>query len=144
NLTEWSPDDATVFTLGITSDMAGASRPEQESEAPPREALGKFINHFGKGARVLSITADSSKYDFSRIGPIDFAFIDGAHDLEHVLADTRNVYRELSPGGCIVWHDFNSQTEWVQVRQALEQAKLPESILHVEGTEVAFLLKASQ
>jgi glycosyltransferase involved in cell wall biosynthesis/predicted Zn-dependent protease/predicted O-methyltransferase YrrM len=141
NLTEWSPEDATVFTIGITSDMQGACKPPQQVEAPPREALGHFNNHFGKGNKVFSITADSSTYDFRRISPIDFAFIDGAHDLEHVLADTLNVYRELSPGGCIVWHDFNSKTEWVQVRQALEQARLPEPIFHVEGTEVAFLLK---
>jgi glycosyltransferase involved in cell wall biosynthesis/Flp pilus assembly protein TadD/predicted O-methyltransferase YrrM len=141
NLTEWSPKDATVFTIGITAEMQGACKTPQQVEAPPREALGRFNNHFGKGHKVFAITADSSTYDFRRISPIDFAFIDGAHDLEHVLADTLNVYRELSPGGCIVWHDFNSKTEWVQVRQALEQAKLPEPIVHVEGTEVAFLLK---
>src|SRR5439155_9083612 len=44
--------------------------------------------------------------------------------------------------GMIVWHDFNSPTPWVHVRQALEQVPFAEEIEHVEGTEVAFLKKS--
>lgn len=141
NLTRWSPDDATVFTLGITDDMRDASRPEQHSEAPPRQALGQHSAHFGKGDKVFQITADSLRYDFQRLAPLDFAFLDGAHDRQHVLSDTRGVYAVLRVGGCLVWHDFGSTTPWVEVQQALEEAGLPEPIHYVEGTQVAFLFK---
>ena len=141
NLTEWSPDDAVVVSLGIVAGMSAGGPAEQQPEVPDRAAFGQFAGHFGKNHKVLFVTADSLGYDFSRIGPFDFAFLDGAHDLEHVLSDTLKVYRALSPGGVLVWHDFDSPVSWVQVRQALEQAALPETITHVAGTQVAFLHK---
>ena len=133
NFTEWSPDDAVVFTLGVIDDMAVPTRQAQQYEDPPRAMFGRFANHFGKAAKVMSITADSLNYDFRRLGPLDFAFIDGAHDLEHVLSDSRKAYEQLRPGGCLVWHDYKSPTPWVEVRQALEQLHFAETLYHVAG-----------
>src|SRR5260370_41453276 len=76
-----------------------------------------------------------------RLAPRAFAFINGAHDLAHVLSDSLKVYQALRPGGYMVWHDFGSPTPWAQVRQALEQTAFAEPIYHVAGTEVAFLRK---
>src|SRR5262249_10029216 len=87
---------------------------------------------------------DSLRFDFDQLAPLDFAYIDGAHDLEHVLSDTQKVYAALREGGVIIWHDFDSPTPWVHVRQALAQANLPETILHVAGSQVAFLFKQPQ
>jgi glycosyltransferase involved in cell wall biosynthesis/cytochrome c-type biogenesis protein CcmH/NrfG len=129
NLTEWSPDDATVFSLGMAS------------EPTDRAALGRFADHFGKAMKVHFLTADSLKYDFNRLAPLDFALIDGVHDQEHVLSDTRKVYDALRPGGCIIWQHYGSAAGGVEVRQGVEQAALPEPVQHVEGTEVAFLVK---
>lgn len=140
NLTEWSPDDAVVFTLGTVTEFHPADGP-QGTETPPRAAFGIQANHFGRADKVLFINADSLRYDFQRLGSIEFAFVDGAHDLEHVLSDTRNAYKILAPGGWLVWHDVGSSTPWVEVDEALVRAGLPESIHHVEGTGVAFLRK---
>ena len=60
------------------------------------------------------------RFDFERVAPVEFAFIDGGHDLEHVLNDSRKVYDVLSPGGWLVWHDFKSPVAWVKVREAIE------------------------
>ena len=143
NFTEWSPDDAAVFTLGLVADQPGPKAGPQGYEIPHRAAFGCCANHFGKAHKVFFITADSLHYNFRRLTPLDFAFIDGAHDLQHVLNDTLRVYEVLRPGGCIVWHDFDSTVAWVEVRKALEQAQLAETIYHVAGTEVAFLRKQS-
>ena len=61
-------------------------------------------------------------YDFGRLAPLDFVFIDGGHDLEHALNDSRKAYNALAPGGWLVWHDFNSPTPWVKVREAIERS----------------------
>jgi predicted O-methyltransferase YrrM len=141
NLTEWSPDGAHIFSLGAVADMGIATPHGQRPEDPPRSAFGAQANHFGKAHKVYFITADSLRYDFERLAPLDFAFIDGAHDVEHVLSDSLKVYRAMRPGGYVVWHDFGSATPWVEVRQALAQVPFPEPIYHVAGTEVAFLRK---
>ncbi len=139
NLTEWSPDDALIFTIGTVADLSIATAQPQRYENPSRAAFGCFANHFGKAHKIMFVTADSLTYDFHPLAPIDFVFIDGAHDREHVQSDTLKIYRELSPTGCIAWHDFNSATPWVEVRKALEQLDFVETVYHVAGTEVAFL-----
>jgi glycosyltransferase involved in cell wall biosynthesis/tetratricopeptide (TPR) repeat protein len=140
NLTEWSDDDARIFTVGIVADLHQAPGP-QAPEVPSRAAFGASAGHFGKADKVLFVTADSFGYDFSRFGELDFVFIDGAHDLEHVLSDTRQAYQALREGGCLVWHDVESPVPWVQVDQALAQAGLPETIWHIASSGVAFLHK---
>jgi glycosyltransferase involved in cell wall biosynthesis/predicted O-methyltransferase YrrM/Flp pilus assembly protein TadD len=141
NLSEWSPDDATVFTLGTVADLPATGRAEQAYENPSRAEFGRFAGHFGKSHKILFATADSRSYDFGRLAPVDFAFIDGAHDFDHVLSDTRGVHAAMRPGGCLVWHDFRSPVAWVEVQQAVEAAGLDETIYHVAGTQVAFLFK---
>ena len=61
---------------------------EQEVEVPTHSEWGRFANHFGTAHKAFFITADTMTYDFGRLGPLEFAFIDGGHDLEHVLNDT--------------------------------------------------------
>ena len=96
NLTEWTPDDAHVFTMGIVRGMAAGGAPEQGYEAPDRADFGRLADHFGKAHKVYFITADSLHYDFGRLAPLDFVFLDGAHDLEHALE--RLAARVRGPG----------------------------------------------
>ena len=103
--------------------------------------MARFANEFVSAHESYFITADSMTYDFGRLAPLDFVFIDGAHDLVHVRSDTQKVYQALRPGGCMVWHDFDSTVRWVEVNKGIEQAGLPETVCHVVGTQVAFLFK---
>ena len=109
--------------------------------ARPRPSGAGSPTHFGTAHKAFFITADTMTYDFGRLAPLDFAFIDGGHDLEHVLNDSRKAYDALAPGGWLVWHDFNSPVPWVKVREAIERLGFAEPVVHVEGTEVAFLRK---
>ena len=106
NFTRWTIDDAQIFSMGIVRGMEryapGAS--EQQVDVPTRGEFARFADHFGKAWKVFWITADSMVYDFGRLAPLDFVFIDGGHDLEHVLNDSRKAYDALAPGGWLVWH----------------------------------------
>ena len=103
--------------------------------------MGRLANHFGTAYKAFFITADTMTYEFERVEPIDFAFVDGAHDLEHVLNDSGTIYEALAPGGWLVWHDFKSPVPWVKVREAIERVGFAEAVVHVEGTEGALLRK---
>jgi glycosyltransferase involved in cell wall biosynthesis len=143
NLTRWTPADSWVFTLGLVEGMprAAAGAMEQRGDTPAQREWGRFANYFGTAHKAFFIMADSMTYDFGRLAPLDFVFIDGAHDMEHVLNDSRKAYDALAPGGWLVWHDFDSPVPWVRVREAVEQMGFVEEVVHVEGTEVAFLRK---
>ncbi len=141
NFTQYSDEDAVVFTMGTVADLPASTTAPQRYETPDRQRFGRLANAFGKAAKVFFITADSLSYDFRRLDGIDFAFIDGAHDFRHVLSDSLSVYDVLRPGGWIVWHDFTSSVNWVEVRRALERLRFDEPVVHVAGTAVAFLRK---
>ena len=143
NFTRWTIDDAQIFSLGIVRGMerSAPGAAEQEVDVPRRGEFARFADHFGKAWKVFFIMADSMLYDFGRLAPLDFAFIDGGHDLEHALNDSRKAYDALAPGGWLVWHDFNSPVPWVKVREAIERLGFAEPVVHVEGTQVAFLRK---
>jgi glycosyltransferase involved in cell wall biosynthesis len=141
NLSAWTPDEATIFTLGTTAELGVPTTPQQRYEDPPRAAFGRHAGHFGKAHKVQFITADSLSYHFDQLGLLDFVFIDGAHDFEHVQSDTLKAYQQLSPGGYLVWHDYESLVDWVEVRPALEAIDFAETVVHVAGTGVAFLQK---
>jgi glycosyltransferase involved in cell wall biosynthesis/predicted Zn-dependent protease len=143
NFTEWTADGAQVITLGTVAELAVPTPTAQRYEEPSRSDFGKATNHFGKVAKVLFVTADSLGYDFARLGPLDFAFIDGAHGRAHVRADTLGAYRQLRPGGWLVWHDFGSPVPWIEVRQAVAEIGFAETVTQVAGTGVAFLQKSS-
>ncbi|MBX9579485.1 MAG: glycosyltransferase, partial [Gemmataceae bacterium] len=142
NLTAWSPPDAAVFSLGVVADggpTPGAAG--QAYEVPPRAAFARHADHFGTAGKALLVTADSRGFDFGRLAPLDFAFVDGGHDFRTARSDSAGAYAALRPGGCLAWHDWGSRTPWVEVRAAVESLGLPEPVYHVAGTEVAFLFK---
>ncbi len=143
NFTRWTLDDTQIFSLGIVQGMerSAPGAIEQQVDQPTRGQFGQFANHFGKAWKVLFVQADSMLYDLGRLAPLDFVFIDGGHDLEHALNDSRKAYSALSPSGWLVWHDFNSSTPWVKVREAIERLGFAEPVVHIEGTEVALLRK---
>ena len=142
NLTEWSPEAARVFTLGIVRGIDPVGAPEQGGEIPDRADLGRLAGHFGRGEKVTFLVGDSAGFDFAALAPLDFAFIDGGHDLAHATGDSRGAYDALAPGGVIAWHDFASPHPWIKVREAIEALAFAEPVFHVAGTEVAFLRKA--
>ncbi|MCH9630482.1 MAG: hypothetical protein S4CHLAM37_04830 [Chlamydiia bacterium] len=60
----------------------------------------KITQHFG----------DSRSYDFGKFmesGPVDFCFIDAGHSYSCVKNDTEKAFKVLSPGGTVLWHDYN-------------------------------------
>ncbi|CAN0268532.1 unnamed protein product, partial [Phaeothamnion confervicola] len=138
NLTAFTPPDATVFSLGIVAeDGPRSGTPHQTYEVPTRAQFARHLNHFGTAHKALLVTADSRAYDFARLAPLDFVFVDGGHDRATATADSRAAYQALRPGGLLVWHDVPSPTPWVEVEAAIAAIAFPETVTRVTGTQVA-------
>ena len=109
-----APAGCTVYTLDLPQD--------QEPSVPPseldRRVAQSFRSRFGTSTgsyfqgrtdvRIVQLLGDSSRFDYtSRIdGPLDFVFIDGAHDYRTKQIDSENALRLLAPGGVILWDNF--------------------------------------
>jgi len=60
--------------------------------------------------RIEQLFGNSLEFDFSPYErSIDFVFVDAAHDYPHGFADSRTALRLVSPGGVVLWHDFNER-----------------------------------
>jgi predicted O-methyltransferase YrrM len=70
--------------------------------------IGRFYREKRLGHRVCQIFCDSREWDTSAYpaGFFDSALIDGGHQSEVVISDTRKAVPLLRPGGVLLWHDF--------------------------------------
>ena len=142
NLTRWTPDDACVFTIDLVRGMnrAAPGAAEQAVEVPPRGEWGRLADAFGTGHKAFFITADTMTYDFGRLAPLDFAFIDGGHDLEHVLERQpqglrRTAHRAAGWSGTI----STARCRGSRCERRSSRRASPSRWCTCEGTEVAFL-----
>lgn len=59
--------------------------------------------------RVTQILQDSTEFTPGALaGTMDLVLVDGAHDYEHGVCDTRTAFELIAPHGLIVWDDFNA------------------------------------
>jgi predicted O-methyltransferase YrrM len=72
--------------------------------------------------------------------PFNIIFIDGAHDVKSVCADSELAFKLLSPSGIIIWHDYRYNgyfTKELRVPEALELIQQGRKLFHVTNTMCA-------
>ena len=72
--------DAHIFSIGLVEGMAHAGPAHSSSRVIRRRKRqwGRFADQFGTAHKAFFIMGDSMTYDFGRLAPLEFAFIDGA------------------------------------------------------------------
>lgn len=75
--------------------------------------IGRLYREKGLGHRVCQIYCDSQKWDAQAYPPgfFDSVLIDGGHQPEVVISDTRKAVPLLRSGGVMLWHDFCPKNE---------------------------------
>ena len=120
-----------VVTANFGEDELG---PRTFHRTDAGDYIGRIYREKGLGKRVCQIYCDSRDWDTSNY-PADFfdsVLIDGGHQPEVVINDTRKSLQVLRPGGLIMWHDFcpfpeiRSQFESVKGVTAGIETMLPE------------------
>lgn len=71
------------------------------------------------GGNVHLIVGDSQKTKYPQVGTFDLLYIDGDHTYEGCLADIKNWFPDLSPGGYAVFHDSYISTADNGVQDAI-------------------------
>jgi len=82
--------DATQSPVGVTSGGVGAAYRDSPAVA-----------------KIEQLLEDSLSFDPTpHAGRYDLVLVDGGHEYEHGVADTRTALRLVAPGGVILWDDF--------------------------------------
>lgn len=140
------PETAAIVEIGSfkgrsTASLASACRGTQRrviaidlfdgSQRPSRqEYFDEFkanIKRCGLEAFVTPIRGDSAVIGQTWRNPIDFIFIDGAHDYAGVRADFENFFPHVVPGGTLAFHDVHPN--WPDVVRVWQEVAQP-SLAH--------------
>jgi predicted O-methyltransferase YrrM len=118
---DWQP---SLTRLGSDDDVRAARRRAEFIRRQPRP-------------NIVELTGDSARFDYTpyhdRIG---LFFVDGAHSLEYVRADTMNAAWCCRKDGVIVWDDFTTTRDVTRYVRELQAAGVRLSGLR--GTRLAF------
>jgi predicted O-methyltransferase YrrM len=108
-----NPRYARVFQEGETpvADMIPIGEATPAGQAfitDGGSSVGWRYRAAGLASRVHQILGDSRKWDGSSLpdGFFDTVFVDGGHQPEVVISDTRKAMPLLRSGGWMIWHDF--------------------------------------
>lgn len=107
---------AQVHTINIPPDeiLAGEGG-VLTTIAMERERIGSYYRSRGL-ANVTQLLVNTAKWE-PAMDSIDVAFVDGCHDAEFVVNDTKKVLSRSHSGTFILWHDFNpylrNQYGWI-------------------------------
>lgn len=111
---------------------------QEEVDKIKAEAIERLGNH---EAVILPTTSMEAVSNFSN-DILDFVFIDGNHDYEHVLEDITEWTKKVKPGGIVAGHDYKvDPVNNYGVIEAIQQYTkdnhiAPWFILHAGGTFV--------
>lgn len=92
--------------------------------------------------RIQLLSGDSAAFDYGPyLGRMDFVFVDGSHEYEYVLNDSRCALLLLRPtGGIVFWHDYG---QWHGVTRGLDGLRESEpafaGLQQIADTSLAFL-----
>lgn len=95
-----------VISMHTGVDPDGTPRIWHRTDAGPY--IGRIYLENGLGHRVCQVFCDSRNWDTSNYpdGFFDTVLIDGGHQKDTVISDTKNALRLTRDGGLIIWHDF--------------------------------------
>ena len=103
-LAEALPEDGSVRTIDLPSRAFDAA---QHPSGFTGSDVGAAYRMSPAVDKITQLRGDSLQYDFRQFEQsADIVLVDGGHEYENGLVDTRTALRLVRPGGIVVWDDF--------------------------------------
>lgn len=140
-----SPPECIVYTLDLPpherTQVIQRSCPADAALIGNRET-GLHFKGRPEGDKIRQLHGDSVRFDFKPFhGAIDLTFIDGAHDFETAMSDSKNALKITAPGGLILWHDFGNYGDYNDVTRAVLELLPFEEVIQIENSQLAIYRK---
>ena len=133
--------DAEVITVDLPqSDIAALRGPDVviTEQIAVAGGVGACFRGQPEEVRITQVLGDSREVDLSKwFGTCDLVLVDGGHEADVCLADSRNALQLVSSQGVVVWDDY--QPNWPGVVRAVDTvtADLGCQVVHIESTGLA-------
>jgi predicted O-methyltransferase YrrM len=132
--------DCEVYTLNLPPDYL-EDHPELANvvdvQLSAKVESGARFRGFPEARRIHQLFGNSRTFDFSPYRSVQVIFIDGGHDDDTVLSDTRNALDMVDrDDGAILWHDA---TEYGVGRLLRKLSAAGHQIHLISGTEMGLL-----
>ncbi|NJN39868.1 MAG: class I SAM-dependent methyltransferase [Gammaproteobacteria bacterium] len=147
NLALNSPAHCAIYTLDLPPDLATrfplaeGERHMVDKPRPGARYERHRETHPAAVGRIHQLLGDSAAFDFSPYkDSCSLVFVDGSHDYDYLMSDTRAAMEMAKRGGVVVWHDYGV---WGDVTRGLDELEGRESygIRNVSGTSLVFWRK---
>jgi len=114
-------EKSILYTLNLSlGEKPLFSTVDEERKYFPRFDRKSYFLGTPLEGRIIQISQDSALLDTSKYKEMDFVFVDGAHSYEYCLNDSQKAFEMISPGGIIVWHDYDKDA-WPGVSRYLDE-----------------------
>jgi hypothetical protein len=148
NLALNSPPRCTIYTLDLPPDL-GTLFPLAEGErhmvTKPKPGA-RYERHRKTNpaaiGKIHQLLGDSATLDYSPFkDSCSLVFVDGSHQYETVMSDSRAAMGMAHAGGVVVWHDYGV---WEGVTNALETLEQRErcGLRNISGTSLVYWKKS--
>lgn len=124
--------ESKIYTVNIHPDEIGQGG-IRVTGAPSIEEIGSYYRALGL-KNVEQIYANTINWEIpDDIANLKLVYIDGSHDKEVVLNDTKLVIDRVDSGGFILWHDcspiYRNNYEWINDSMLGIEAALDQGVI---------------
>lgn len=131
-IAESLPRDGVIWTLDLPAKTFALT---QEPENFSGSDVGRAYANSPAAGKVVQLLEDSLTFDVTPYrGQCDLVIVDGAHDYEHGLSDTRKAFELVTPQGVIIWDDF--QPYWHGLIRGIYQGASPHIPRRLSGSNL--------
>jgi predicted O-methyltransferase YrrM len=134
-IAECLPDDGHITTVDLPAEMFDA---RQSPDAFTGSDVGMAFKGSAVEYKITQLRVDSVNLDTSAEGAsYDLVLVDGAHDYEHGVADSRTALSLVAPDGIVLWDDCEPFWHGL-VRGIVEVAGSTGNLKRIAGTSLLF------
>lgn len=145
NMAYSSKDSCEIYTLDLPKELLGKTKfkvGDYDKTLIDKDIFGERIkqSHLKCKNKIKQISGDSATYNFeSFYNSIDLVFIDGAHDYDNALTDSKTSLKLVGiRNGIILWHDYKNNVPVVNAIETIRQIHPKLNIYHIQGTNLAY------
>ncbi len=148
NMANSSNDKCQIYTLDLPHNEIDKTKNivnDYDKTLIDKDICGERIIKSDLNCRhkINQLYGDSAIFDFKPFyGSIDLVFIDGAHDYENALSDSKTALDLIGNNGVILWHDYKIDVPVVDAIEALKQIHPELNIYHINATNIAYYNKS--